>query len=125
VWLITACGGSPIPEVQPGTTLSYAEHLEDLVILRCLSCHSTEKPKGELILEEGVGFGQLVGRRSIQSPDVFLVAPGDPDASYLWHKLDHSAAEGRGMPRTLTGAKRLPEAELELFRRWIAGGAKP
>jgi hypothetical protein len=29
------------------------------------------------------------------------------------------------MPRTLLGAKRLPPAELERFRRWIEDGAQP
>ncbi len=32
---------------------------------------------------------------------------------------------GKGMPRTMFGAKRLPEKELNLFRRWIEDGAKP
>jgi hypothetical protein len=54
-----------------------------------------------------------------------LVAPGDLEASYLWLKLDQRPIKGEGMPRTLTGAKRLPEKELERFRRWIAEGARP
>jgi hypothetical protein len=123
--LVAACGGSPVPELPPGTPVSYGEHLEELVLLRCLSCHTTEEPKAELILEAGSGYDQMVGRRSVQSPELLLVAPGDPEASYLWLKVDHRASEGKGMPRTLFGAKRLPEAEVEIFRRWIEDGALP
>ena len=52
-------------------------------------------------------------------------APTDPEASYLWRKVDHTAPVGKGMPRTLFGAKRLPEREVELFRRWIETGENP
>lgn len=62
---------------------------------------------------------------STQRPGMLLVAPGDPEASYLWLKVDHRAPVGGGMPRTLFGARRLPEREVELYRRWIAGGALP
>jgi hypothetical protein len=123
--LAAACGGSAVPDLPPGATVSYGDHVEELVLLRCLSCHTTEEAKGELILERGVGYGQLVDRRSVQTPDHLLVAPGDPDASYLWHKLNHTASDGKGMPRTLFGAKRLPSWELEVFRRWIETGARP
>jgi hypothetical protein len=78
-----------------------------------------------LVLDPGEGYGQLVGRRSVQVPEMALVEPGDPDASYLWLKLQHRAAEGKGMPRTLTGTKKLRPTELELYRRWIEDGAKP
>jgi hypothetical protein len=122
---VAACAGSPVPELPPNAAVSYGDHLEELVLLRCLSCHSEDEPKGQLILARGVGFGQLVGRRSVQKPDVDLVVPSEPEASYLWRKLDHTASVGKGMPRTLFGAKRLPEREVELFRRWIETGARP
>jgi hypothetical protein len=67
----------------------------------------------------------LLARPAVQAPALTLVAPGDPGRSYLWHKVDHTAAVGKGMPRTLIGAKRLPDRERELFRRWIADGARP
>ena len=61
----------------------------------------------------------------MQVPSMALVAPGNPDESYLWLKLQHTATEGKGMPRTLTGVKILRQAELDLYRRWIADGARP
>ena len=114
-----------VPIVPEDVSVSYSAHLEPLVIAHCLGCHESEEPKAKLVLDPGVGYGRLVGRRSVQDPDMALVEPGDPDASYLWLKLQHRAPEGKGMPRTLTGTKKLRPAELELYRRWIEGGAKP
>lgn len=121
---VAACG-TPVPDVPAGETVSYERHLEPLVLAHCLGCHEADDPKAKLVLEEGQGYAQLVGRRSVQVPSMVLVEPGDSEASYLWLKLEHRAAEGKGMPRTPTGVKKLREAELELYRRWIEEGAKP
>lgn len=122
--LVVGCG-TPIPQVPESEKVSYSAHLEPLVIAHCLGCHEAEDPKAKLVLESGTGYGQLVGRSSVQQPEMVLVDPGDPEASYLWLKLQHTAAEGKGMPRTPTGSKKLRPAELELYRRWIRDGALP
>ena len=122
--VLTACG-TPVPEVATKDPVSYAQHLEPLVIAHCMSCHDSEEAKGKLVLDPGVGYGRLVGPKSIQDTEMALVEPGDPDRSYLWLKLQHLTEEGKGMPRTLTGSKKLRESELELYRRWIEGGARP
>jgi hypothetical protein len=117
--------GAEIPDVPAGEPISYAAHLEPLVIARCLSCHETDDAKAKLVLERGIGYERLVGPRSVQVPEMVLVEPGDPNRSYLWLKLQHLTEKGAGMPRTVTGSKKLRTAELELYRRWIEGGAKP
>jgi hypothetical protein len=123
--LVLGACGTPVPRVPAAETVSYAKHLEPLVLAHCLGCHGAEEPKAKLVLEEGTGYGQLVGRRSVQVATMMLVEPGDTENSYLWLKLNHSAPEGKGMPRTPTGVKKLRTAELELYRRWIEEGAKP
>ena len=122
--LMAGCGAA-VPEVPANEPVSYSAHLEPLVVAHCLGCHEAKDPKAKLVLENGAGYGQLVNRRSVQQPQMALVEPGDTEASYLWLKLQHTATEGKGMPRTLTGSKMLHPAELELYRRWIEGGAKP
>jgi hypothetical protein len=123
--ILCGCGGSHLPEVPEGATVSYREHVEPLVLKRCLSCHTHEDPKAGLVFEEGVGYDRMVDRPSKQAPAMSLVAPGEPESSYLWLKLDQRPIKGEGMPRSLLGAKRLPDRELERFRRWIADGALP
>jgi hypothetical protein len=119
-----ACG-TPVPEVPSEESVSYSMHLEPLVFAHCLSCHDSEEAKAKLVLDPGLGYERLVGPRSIQDPEMALVTPGDPERSYLWLKLQHVAVEGKGMPRTPTGSKKLRPAELNLYRRWIEGGALP
>ncbi len=121
---VSGCG-TPVPEVPVEEPVSYSQHIEPLVLAHCLGCHEAEEPKAKLVLEQGTGYGQLVGRRSVQVATMMLVEPGDLEASYLWLKLQHRAPEGKGMPRTPTGVKKLRAAELELYRRWIEGGALP
>jgi hypothetical protein len=122
--LSSACVQAP-PTPPAGDPVTYAAYLEPVVLERCLACHTADEPKAELVLEPGVGYDNLVNRSSIQVPGMALVKPGDPEASYLWLKVDQRPVEGDGMPRTLFGARRLPEPEVELFRRWIADGALP
>lgn len=121
--LLAACSGTDVPVVPDGVPVSYAAHLEPLVIARCLSCHTSEEPEAQLVLEVGEGYGEMVGRASTQVPEQQIVVPGDVESSYLWSKLIHEVEIGRGMPRTVVGVIELPENELELYRRWIADGA--
>ena len=122
--VVIGCG-QQVPTVPAGTSVSYSAHLEPLVLAHCLGCHTAEEPKAKLVLEEGTGYGHMVGRQSVQDPEMALVAPGDPDVSYLWLKLQHVTETGKGMPRTPTGSKKLRQAELDLYKRWIEDGAKP
>ena len=122
--IITGCG-TQIPEVPNEDQVLYSVHLEPLVIAHCLSCHESGEAKAKLVLDPGTGYQSLVGPRSTQEPELALVEPGDPERSYLWLKLQHVTQEGKGMPRTLTGSKKLRDSELELYRRWIEGGALP
>ena len=123
--LAMGCAGVKVPVVPEGELVKYSQHLEPLVIARCLSCHTAEEPEAQLILEVGTGYGQLVGRPSTQIPELEIVVPGDVEASYLWRKLTHDVEIGRGMPRTVVGSIKLGADELELYRRWIEGGARP
>ena len=54
-----------------------------------------------------------------------LAKAGDPAGSYLWLKVTHTATQGKGMPRTLFGSKKLPQADLDLIQNWLIQGANP
>ena len=114
-----------VPSVSEEGGPSYAADVEPVVLTKCVGCHTVEKPKNPLALDQGTGYEKLVGQPSRLEPDKVLVVPGDPGASYLWQKLMHTTKEGKGMPRTMFGSKKLPEEELEVFRRWIETGARP
>ena len=50
------------------------------------------------------------------------VIPGDPERSLLIHFIEGRRGEAHRMP---LGGRSLSPAEIEMFRRWIAEGAKP
>ena len=110
---------------QATAPLSYGKDVEPIIVKACAECHGGTSPKKGLDLSMGKGFADLSGRQSQESPAMALVKPGDPAASFLWLKVSHTATEGRGMPRTMFGSKKLPAAELNTIRDWIIQGARP
>ena len=107
------------------TPVSYAKDIEPILVKACDKCHGGDNPKKGLDLSAGKGFGQLVGVKSAEVPEMARVKAGDPAASFLWLKVTHTATQGKGMPRTLFGAKKLPQADLDLIQKWIVQGANP
>jgi len=91
----------------------------------CTACHTNvgRTPTGNLNLLDGASYGSLVSVASGEKPSLLRVAPGDPDNSYLIHKLEGTPAiVGRQMPRN--GPPYLSTGEILVIRRWIALGAK-
>lgn len=105
--------------------LSYSADVEPIFIKDCLRCHGSSSPKKGLDLSSGKGLAAMLDQPSVDVPGSMLLVAGDPEASVLWHKLEHSHSKGRGMPRTLFGARKLSQEELDLIRRWIEQGALP
>ena len=65
-------------------------------------------------------FDNLVNIPSLEVPGVIRVLPGDPDNSYLVHKLEGTAAVGDRMP---LGGNPLDPAIIADIRQWITDGA--
>lgn len=72
-------------------------------------------------------YGALVGRPAHEACGGTLVVPGDPGASYLYHKLtDNPPCEGARMPHPGMLATRPPlaDADIATVAAWILGGAR-
>lgn len=65
-------------------------------------------------------FNALVNVASIQVGSLNRVTPGDPDNSYLIHKLEGTQASGGRMPQ---GGPFLSQASIDMVRQWITDGA--
>ena len=92
--------------------------------LACVNCHNSLGPflPAGLDLTAGNSYARLVGVSSVERPGVLRVAPGDPDNSYLVHKLEGGPnIVGTRMPRG-TGPY-LTDGQMRVIRRWIAQGA--
>ncbi len=85
-------------------------------------CHSGAAAPVGLRLEDGVSFNLLVGVPSAEVPSLLRVAPGDPEASYLFRKIEGSAQVGGRMPLNQPA---LPAETLAVIRQWIVAGAMP
>jgi hypothetical protein len=89
----------------------------------CVSCHTTvgRVPPQGLNLA-GDSHAALVNVPSRQRPDLMLVKPGDPENSYLIHKMEgRPGISGTRMPRN--GPPFMTEGQILVVKRWIEIGA--
>jgi hypothetical protein len=93
---------------------------------RVATCHGEFKAGG-LDLRLGAAHASLVDQpaTTVAAAGALRVAPGDPDASFLWRKVTGALEPGEGSPMPAAGASPLDALELELVRAWIADGAPP
>jgi hypothetical protein len=93
--------------------------------LACIQCHTNvgRTPASGLNLLEGQSHASLVGQASVGKPGAIRVVPGDPDASYLIHKIEGAPTiVGVRMPRG--AGPFLTAGQISIIRRWIQLGAK-
>jgi hypothetical protein len=91
----------------------------------CASCHN---PNGGAFRAVGLDmsaagtYDSIVNVPSRQKPGLMRVTPGDPDNSYLIHKLEgRDGIDGGRMP--LRGPY-LSAGQIAIIRRWIELGAR-
>lgn len=90
----------------------------------CVTCHTNavHAPSGGLNLLHDAAYDQLVNVPSHEKPALRRVVPGDPDSSYIVHKLEgRPGIIGRQMP--YSGPPYLTSGQLVIIRRWIEIGA--
>lgn len=107
-----------IPEPPPPTF----DDLVGLLSVECAPCH-TDRVSGELSLRDDAGLYDRLLTTSFQAPDVARVEPGDPDASYLWLKLQGRQGEVGGLGERMPADGALNADQLDLVQAWILAGA--
>ena len=126
-------GGPTTGPTTPDRTVSFASDVQTIFDAHCTTCHAfgvfgfnlTGGVDGNgLDLRPGRSYDALVGQTTFERPDVapvLRVAPGSPEGSYLMQKLTSSSPkEGERMP---LDDPPLTPAQIDIIRRWIAGGA--
>ncbi|HEY5617507.1 MAG TPA: hypothetical protein VIK60_06145 [Vicinamibacterales bacterium] len=116
----------PTPNLQP-TLSSIQREIFDTTDSSgrqaCTNCHTDagRNPVAGMNLRSGVAHTSLVGVASSGKPGAVRVVPGDPENSYLIHKLEGRAGiVGTRMPR---GNTLLTEGQIRVIKRWIELGA--
>jgi hypothetical protein len=94
-------------------------------------CHDSESVQGELLLERGASYGNLVGKTPTNADAAAAgwlrvaqldAASGDPATSYLVHKVTGDLGPGLGKRMPLNRPK-LDATLVEVVRRWVEAGA--
>lgn len=113
---VDAGSGTPI-----GPTI---ESIQDHVFTPyCVDCHSgATAPEGLHLEDAQTSYDNLVNVASMEFPVDNRVTPGDPDNSYLIHKLEGTQEVGGQMP---LGKPPLPQDTIDVIRQWITNGAPP
>ena len=84
-------------------------------------CHGGATPQLGLNLSAGQVRATTVNVQSVENANLFRIAPGDPDNSYLVWKIEgRPEIAGERMPR---GRAPLPQDQINAIRQWIADGA--
>lgn len=103
------------PAAKPtASSVSFSKQIAPILLKNCAGCHGNAEPKGGYQLHT---FAMAMKPGESGEPSI---APGKPDASYLYQLISSSDADER-MPKE---ADPLPTAQIALVKRWIEQGAK-
>lgn len=109
----------PTPNLQP----TFSSIQSEILTPRCAGCHTDigrPAPMG-LVLLDGRAHGNLVGVGARGRAGLIRVVPGDPENSYLIHKVEgRGGISGQRMPFNGTP---LTDGQILVIKRWIELGA--
>jgi len=116
----------PEEEEEEPKSVSFGKDIQPIFDTHCIRCHVNggfaNNSGIPLRLVEGVSHELLVGKFSVQNPDLFLVKPGDHLNSLLYLKISQDTPPvGRRMP--WDAATVVTEEEIALIVTWINEGA--
>jgi len=114
-------GGDPQPA---GPTLS--NDVQPIFSSNCAlsGCHGGTSPQQNQNLSTGLTFSNVVDVPSMEVPSLARIRPGQPDSSYLVHKISGTQASVGGVGgRMPLGGAPLSATEIQTIRQWVENGA--
>jgi len=117
----------PTPQLEPTFASIQAQIFEssDSAGRRaCISCHTNigRSPSAGLMLTHDVAYDQIVNVASTRKAGAIRIIPGDPDNSYLVHKVE-GLPDIVGVRMPFSGPPYLTDGQILILKRWIALGA--
>lgn len=105
---------------------SFVSDIAPVFEARCATggCHSMATQQGELVLHPQVAYDAIVDVDSRGQPGMPLVAPGDPDDSWLLRMISADPAPRNNLSRMPLASTPLTANQIENIRRWILQGAE-
>ncbi len=104
------------------SSVSFSKSIEPLLADTCASmtCHYSHGAAADLVLNTGAAYHFLVGQYSVEARPMRIVEPGDPEASYIIHKLRGTQEKaGGGGERMPWEAPPLAEKDIAMIATWI------
>lgn len=102
--------------------LSFAEDIWASILQPACGCHAGGAGGLMMGMDAASAYASMVNVPS--SIGMAYVSPGDPDNSYLFHKVAGSQADVGGAGSTMPlGAPALAQDQLDAINAWIADGA--
>jgi mono/diheme cytochrome c family protein len=108
--LTTTAPLAPAQEKKASEKVSYEQHVQPIVSQRCGRCHDEEKMKAGFVATTYAGV--LAG-----SGSGAVVVAGEPEESILFLAITH-----RRDPSMPPGGNKIPQAEIDVIKKWIEGG---
>ena len=126
--LLAGCGDVKSPteplEAPSGPAFTFAQVQAQIFTPTCAKagCHTASAASGELVLEAGRSYGEIVNRPAVGNGSLDRIEPGDPERSYLIKKLRGDPdITGDRMPLDNPGA--LTREQLDGLVGWVLAGA--
>ena len=130
---LTACGGDPLDtsavdiagDDTAASSYTYDVDIAPIIATNCTDygCHYIEGSANALT--DDVAYSNLLTEPSDDIPSMARVAPGSPEDSYLWHKINDThltldGGDGLSMPLNYP---LMDAASLSIIEDWILQGA--
>lgn len=113
--------GNPLKDGDRNSDDMYSA-VQEIFTARCIACHAGSAAPQGLILSENFSYDAIVNIQSNQQTNLDLVEPGQPEESYLIHKIRGDAGiTGGQMPRN--GPPFLDESQIQTIVDWVSAGA--
>ena len=125
--LLAGCGDvkSPTePEEPEGPAFTFTQVQAQIFTPNCAKagCHTAASFAGNMILEAGQAYGQIVNRPAVGNSSLDRIEPGDPELSYLIKKLRGDPdITGDRMPQDNPGS--LTQEQMDGIVGWVLAGA--
>jgi len=124
-----ACAGEgTAPDDGNGSTeISFAGDVQPIFTNSCAfpgGCHAGVPPAAGMNLSAGQAYQNIVNVQSDDVASMDRITPGEPENSYLIHKIEGTQASvgGSGGRMPLSGCC-LTDAQIDTIRAWVEAGA--
>ncbi len=123
-----ACGGDDGTSPDTGNSdnpPTLSADVQPILTANCTTgCHGGSQPILGQNLSEGQTRATTVNVPSVELPTMDRIEPGDPENSYLFHKISGTQASVGGTGERMPIGGELSTAQIEIIRAWIADGAQ-